>query len=108
MYLLRVALPDRPGSLGAVASALGDAHADISAVEIVEKGGGRVIDDFMLTLPGDIQPDALVTAWRGQGPVHLPGGVRAGRTQGRVWLSGPRMSTMGPRAETDLTPNTEE
>ncbi|GAA5167060.1 tRNA(Ile)-lysidine synthase [Ornithinimicrobium tianjinense] len=52
--------------------------------------------------------DALVTAWRGQGPVHLPGGVRAGRTQGRVWLSGPRMSTMGPRAETDLTPNTEE
>ncbi len=62
MYLLRVALPDRPGALGAVASALGDAHADISAVEIVEKGGGRVIDDFMLTLPGDIQPDALVTA----------------------------------------------
>ena len=62
MYLLRVALPDRPGSLGAVASALGLAKADISAVEIVEKGGGRVIDDFMLNIPDDVRPDALVTA----------------------------------------------
>lgn len=33
--------------------------------------------------------DALVTAWRGQGPLHLPGGVRAGRAQGRVWVTGP-------------------
>lgn len=62
MYLLRVALPDRPGSLGAVASALGAAHADINAVEIVEKGAGRAVDDFMLTIPGDVRPDALVTA----------------------------------------------
>ena len=62
MYLLRVALPDRPGSLGAVASALGSVQADISAVEIVEKGAGRVIDDFMLDIPGDVRPDALITA----------------------------------------------
>lgn len=68
MYLLRVALPDRPGSLGAVASALGRAQADISAVEIVEKGGDRVIDDFMLSLPEDVRPDALVAAC-----AHVPG-----------------------------------
>lgn len=30
--------------------------------------------------------DALVTDWHGQGPVHLPGGVRAGRDRGLVWL----------------------
>ena len=30
--------------------------------------------------------DALVTAWHGQGPLHLPGGVRAGRSADRVWL----------------------
>lgn len=30
--------------------------------------------------------DALVTNWRGQGPVHLPGRVRAGRSEDRVWL----------------------
>lgn len=62
MYLLRVILPDRPGMLGAVASALGDAQADINAVEIVEKGHGFVIDDFMLSLPSDSRPDTLVSA----------------------------------------------
>ena len=62
MYLLRVVLPDRPGTLGAVATALGHAQADINAVEIVEKGTGYVIDDFMLTLPADARPDQLVTA----------------------------------------------
>ena len=30
--------------------------------------------------------DALVVAWAGQGPVHLPGGARAGRACGRVFL----------------------
>lgn len=33
--------------------------------------------------------DALVTGWRGQGPLHLPGGVRAGRQGDRVWVRGP-------------------
>lgn len=68
MYLLRVVLPDRPGSLGSVASALGAAQADINAVEIVEKGDGFVIDDFMLSLPAGHRPDTLVTACAG-----LPG-----------------------------------
>ena len=34
--------------------------------------------------------DALVTSWRGQGPVALPGGVLAGRRSGRIHLSPPR------------------
>ncbi len=62
MYLLRVILPDRPGSLGTVASALGDAQADIASVEIIEKGGGLVIDDFMVGLPDGGRPDTLVSA----------------------------------------------
>lgn len=33
--------------------------------------------------------DGLVTAWRGQGPLPLPGGVRASRRGDRVWLEGP-------------------
>lgn len=33
--------------------------------------------------------DTLVTAWRGQGPLHLPGGVRARREGDRVCLTGP-------------------
>ena len=60
--LLRVELPDRPGSLGAVATALGSVGADILAIEIVEKGDGAAIDDFMVELPPAMQPDALVSA----------------------------------------------
>jgi tRNA(Ile)-lysidine synthase len=41
--------------------------------------------------------DELLTDWHGQGPVHLPGGVRARREQGRVWLGGPGPSTMAAR-----------
>jgi tRNA(Ile)-lysidine synthase len=33
--------------------------------------------------------DALVVRWRGQGPVHLPGGVVAGRRYGTLWFSPP-------------------
>lgn len=29
---------------------------------------------------------ALITRWRGQGPIHLPGGIRAGRESGRLVL----------------------
>ncbi|MDQ3591372.1 MAG: amino acid-binding protein, partial [Actinomycetota bacterium] len=35
-FLLRVELPDVPGSLGTLASALGTTGADIQAIEIVE------------------------------------------------------------------------
>jgi tRNA(Ile)-lysidine synthase len=31
--------------------------------------------------------DALVTDWHGQGPVHLPGGLRVARHQGRLHLA---------------------
>ncbi|MDR1432618.1 MAG: amino acid-binding protein, partial [Propionibacteriaceae bacterium] len=62
VYLLRVSLPDRPGSLGAVASAMGTVRADISAVEIVEKYEGYAIDDFIVGLPSDQPADALVAA----------------------------------------------
>ena len=37
VFLLRITLPDRPGSLGSVATAMGGVGADINAVEIVEK-----------------------------------------------------------------------
>ena len=36
--MIRIQLPDTPGSLGSVATAMGTANADISAIEIVEKG----------------------------------------------------------------------
>ncbi len=62
MFLLRVALPDRPGSLGAVATAMGTVGADIQAVEIVEKYEGFAVDDFMVEVPHGTLPDALITS----------------------------------------------
>jgi hypothetical protein len=62
-YLLRVELPDVPGSLGRVATAIGEAGGDIEAIEIVEhRQDGTAVDDVLLeTVPG-IMPDSLVSA----------------------------------------------
>jgi hypothetical protein len=49
-YLLRVVLPDKPGSLGAVATALGNAGADILGVDVVERGQGHAVDDLAVEL----------------------------------------------------------
>lgn len=62
MFLIRVSLPDRPGTLGLVASALGTAGADIHSVEIVGRDRGRVVDDFMVRLPVGMMPDTAVSA----------------------------------------------
>src|SRR3954471_534944 len=62
VFLMRVRLPDRPGSLGAVASAMGGVGGDINAVEIVEKGDGVVVDDFIVDLPPGKLPETIITA----------------------------------------------
>jgi hypothetical protein len=65
VLLLRVQLPDRPGSLGQVATAMGAVGADISAIEIVQRGpDGEVIDDFMVEIPPGVLPETLVGACR--------------------------------------------
>ena len=63
MFLMRISLPDRPGSLGSVATSMGGVGADINAVEIVEKrADGSVVDDFIVDLPPNQLPETLVTA----------------------------------------------
>jgi hypothetical protein len=52
-FLLRVALPDRPGALGAVASRIGAVRGDVIAVEIVERANGRAVDEFIVDLPSE-------------------------------------------------------
>ena len=61
-FLLRVVLPDKPGSLGAVATALGNAGADILGVNVVERSHGHAIDDLAVELPAGRPPDVLITA----------------------------------------------
>ncbi|WP_151083768.1 amino acid-binding protein [Nocardioides cynanchi] len=63
MLLLRVELPNVPGSLGRLASAIGAAGGDIDAIEIVEKRhDGTAVDDVLLEMVGGAMPDSVVSA----------------------------------------------
>jgi hypothetical protein len=61
-YLLRIVLPDRPGALGAVATALGAVGADILSLDVIERSPGQATDDLVVELPPDKLADSLVTA----------------------------------------------
>jgi hypothetical protein len=61
-YLLRIVLPDRPGALGAVATALGEVGADILSLDVIERGPGSAIDDLVVELPPGKLADSLVSA----------------------------------------------
>ncbi|GII84994.1 hypothetical protein Ssi03_29840 [Sphaerisporangium siamense] len=52
MLRVRVSLPDRPGVLGQVARAFGVLGADILQVTVLEREGGRAVDDFTLSWQG--------------------------------------------------------
>jgi hypothetical protein len=63
MFLLRVALPDVPGSLGRLASTIGVAGGNIDAIEIVEhRSDGQAVDDVFLTMESGVMPDSVVSA----------------------------------------------
>src|SRR5581483_2178074 len=59
-YVVRVWLPDRPGALGAVASRIGAVRGDLVGIDILERGGGRVIDELAVELPEDALLPLLV------------------------------------------------
>ena len=61
-YLLRLVVPDKPGILGAVATALGEAGIDIVSLDVLERGQGVAVDDVVVDLPRGRLPDSLITA----------------------------------------------
>jgi hypothetical protein len=65
---LRVNLPDRPGSLGQVARTLGIVGADIVQVLVLERAGGRAVDDFTVVWPAAAPVDRVLA-----GLVAVPG-----------------------------------
>ena len=61
-YLLRVILPDRPGSLGHLAVSLGTVGADIVSLDVVDRLDGVAVDDIVVEVPHGTFPDTLITA----------------------------------------------
>ena len=59
LFQLNVALPDRPGSLGLLASAIGAAGGDIRALAVVKSEGGKGYDDITVAIPGNDPTDLL-------------------------------------------------
>jgi ACT domain-containing protein len=56
-FRFQIALPDRPGSLGAVASAIGFAGGDIRGLVVLRSENGRGIDDVTIAIPGQDPSD---------------------------------------------------
>lgn len=65
-FLMRLSLPDVPGSLGRVATAIGEAGGDIDAIEIVERrNDGTAVDDVLFELSSGGMPDTVISVCNG-------------------------------------------
>jgi hypothetical protein len=57
--VVRLWLPDRPGALGQVASRIGAVKGDLLAIDILERGGGQVVDELVVSLPTSTPEELL-------------------------------------------------
>ena len=57
-FVARVWLPDRPGELGQIATALGEANLSLIGIEIIEQGGGWAVDELDIETVGELDTDA--------------------------------------------------
>ena len=56
---LRIRVPDRPGTLGRAAAALGTAGVDIHQVRALERTAGRAVLDLVVALPNAMLPGVV-------------------------------------------------
>lgn len=59
-FVVRVWLPDRPGALGQVASRIGAVRGDVVGIDILERGGGRAVDELVVSMPDGSLVDLLL------------------------------------------------
>ena len=70
LFTLQVSLPDRPGSLGMLASAIGTAGADIRELVVLRSEGGTGYDQITVAVPGT-DPTDLVEVLNSIGGVEV-------------------------------------
>ena len=70
LFKLHISLPDRPGSLGLLASAIGAAGADIRGLIVLKSEDGRGFDEVTVAVPG-ADPSDLVEVLGSIGGVEV-------------------------------------
>jgi ACT domain-containing protein len=70
LFQMQISLPDRPGSLGAIASAIGAAGADIRSLVVIKSEDGKGYDDITVAVPGT-DPSDLVEVLNSIGGVQV-------------------------------------
>lgn len=69
LFTMRVSLPDRPGTLGALATALSDGGANIVTLDVIESEDGYAIDDLVVEAPDGIAEALRHAAERAPGTI---------------------------------------
>jgi hypothetical protein len=92
---VRVTLPDRPGSLGQVARTLGVCGADIVQVVVLERLGGRAVDDFTVVWPSGSAMERLLAGLAAVPGVRVDG---VWRVSGAPVAGGPDAQLLGQLA----------
>ena len=59
LFKLEISLPDRPGALGLLASAIGAAGADIRGLTVLKSEDGRGYDEVTVAVPGSDPTDLI-------------------------------------------------
>jgi ACT domain-containing protein len=59
LFKLEISLPDRPGALGLLASAIGAAGADIRGLTVIKSEAGRGYDEVTVAVPGSDPTDLI-------------------------------------------------
>ena len=70
LFKLHISLPDRPVSLGLLASAIGAAGADIRGLVVLKSEDGRGFDEVTVAVPGT-DPSDLVDVFGSIGGVEV-------------------------------------
>jgi ACT domain-containing protein len=70
LFKLHISLPDRPGALGLLASAIGASGGDIRGLVVLKSEDGRGFDEVTVAVPGT-DPTDLVNVLGAIGGVEV-------------------------------------
>jgi len=60
--VIRLWLADRPGSLGQIATRIGELGGDLLGIDILERDGARAVDELTVEVPDGYEPEDLAKA----------------------------------------------